>query len=69
MPANHEKVLEEIYTKVAMLDFGHLLMLSASVNEHIYLCWQNHQLQIEKAREQNLKATRPSEQALPERRN
>lgn len=64
MPYNHEKVLETIYTEVAKLDFGHLLILQASVGDHIHRCWQHHQLQIEKAREENL-ATQPSEQALP----
>lgn len=61
MPINHQETLKIVYEKVATLDFGSLLLLSAQLNDHIFNCWQHHQLQIEKARE----ATRPVEQALP----
>lgn len=63
MPHNQEKLLEEIYMKVAKLDFGKLLILSAGVTDHIHNCWQHHQAQLEIAKEK--KATQPSEQALP----
>lgn len=52
MPYNKEKVLETIYNEVAKLDFGSLLILQASVSEHIHNCWQHHQVQIEKARQE-----------------
>lgn len=62
MPYNQEKLLEEIYMKVAKLDFGKLLILSAGVTDHIHNCWQHHQAQLEV---QKQKATQPLEQALP----
>lgn len=62
MPFDQEKLLEEIYMKVAKLDFSKLLILSAGVTDHIHNCWQHHQAQLEIQKE---RATRPSEQALP----
>lgn len=67
MPFDQEKLLEEIYMKVAKLDFGKLLILSAGVTDHIHNCWQHHQAQLEVAKEkakQASKATQPLEQAL-----
>lgn len=62
MPYDQEKLLEEIYMKVAKLDFTKLLILAVGVNDHIHNCWQHHQAQLEI---QKSKATQPSEQALP----
>lgn len=61
MLINREKVLEDTYNNIAKLGFGDLLLLSAQLSEHIYNCWQHHQLQVEKTKA----ATQPSAQALP----
>lgn len=53
MPHNHQKIVEGIYNEIGKLDFGSLLIVNAALAEHIHRCWQNHQLQIEKAREAN----------------
>lgn len=55
MPFNREKVLETIYAEIAKLGFGDLVLLNTQLSEHIWNCWQHHQLQIEKAREENQK--------------
>lgn len=55
MPYNQQTVLEGIYKDLAKLQFGSLVLLQASLSEHIHRCFQHGVLQ----------ATQPSEQALP----
>lgn len=57
---NREKVLSDVYENIAKLGFGDLLLIQAQVSEHIFNCWQHHELEREKARA----ATQPLEQAL-----
>lgn len=56
MPYSQEKTLETIYNEIAKLQFGSLVLLQASLSEHIHRCFQHGVLQ----------ATQPSAQALPE---
>jgi hypothetical protein len=42
--------LQAVYTAVARLTFPQLLMAAASLNEHIWLCYQHAELTREEAK-------------------
>ena len=48
---NTQKVLADTYENIGKLSFGDLILLNLQLTEHIHNCWQQHQIQIEKAKQ------------------